>query len=112
MSNGATSSSPPRSADAQESTTTQKKVQDVAGQAQDKAQEAAGKAQETLQQKLEQRAKHAGEQVSGTAGDLRSVGEELRKQGKDGPAKIADRAAEQAEKVGSSLSGAGPDQML
>ena len=53
------------------------------------------KAQKTLQQQAEQRAKQAGEQVSGTAEDLRSVGEELRKQGKDGPAKIADRAAEQ-----------------
>jgi hypothetical protein len=112
MSNGATSSSPPGLGDAKESTTTQEKVQDVAGQAQDKAQEAAGKAQETLQQQVDQRAKQAGEQVSGTAEDLRSVGEELRKQGKDGPAKIAERAAEQTEKVGSYLSGTGPDQML
>jgi len=70
------------------------------------------KAQKTLQQQAEQRAKQAGEQVSGTAEDLRSVGEELRKQGKDGPAKIADRAAEQTEKVGSYLSGTRPDQML
>jgi hypothetical protein len=112
MSNGTASSSPPGSADKKENTTTQDKVQDVAGQAQDKAREAAGKAQKTLQEQVDQRAKQAGEQVSGTAGDLRSVGEELRKHGKDGPAKIADRAAEQTEKVGSYLSGTGPDQML
>ncbi len=112
MSNGTASSSPPGSGDAKENTTTQDRVQDVAGQAQDKAREAAGKAQKTLQQQVDQRAKQAGEQVTGTAGDLRSVGEELRKQGKDGPAKIATRAAEQTEKVGSYLSGTGPDQML
>lgn len=111
MSNGAASSSPPRLNDVKENST-QEKVQDVAGQAQDKAREAAGKAQENLQQQVDQRAKQAGKQVTGTAEDLRSVGEELRKQGKDGPAKIADRAAEQTEKVGSYLSGTGPDQML
>jgi hypothetical protein len=103
---------PPGQSEENETATTQDKVQDVAGEAQDKVREAAGKAQQTLQQQVEQRAKQAGEQVVGTAEDLRSVGEELRKQGKDGPAKIADRAAEQTEKVGSYLSGAGPDQML
>lgn len=103
---------PPGPRDENENATTQDKVQDVAGQAQDKAREAAGKAQRTLQEQVDQRTKQAGEQVTGTADDLRSVGEELRKQGKDGPAKIADRAAEQTEKVGSYLSGTGPDQML
>jgi hypothetical protein len=110
MNNATATSSPPGTNDAKENT--QDKVQDVAGQAQDKAREAAGKAQETLQEQVGQRAKQAGEQVTGTAGDLRSVGEELRKQGKDGPAKLADRAAEQTEKVGSYLSSTGPDQML
>lgn len=113
MNNATATSSPPGTSDAKENNqNTQEKVQDVAGQAQDKAREAAGKAQETLQEQVGQRAKQAGEQVSGTAGDLRSVGEELRKQGKDGPAKIADRAAEQTEKVGSYLSSTGPEQML
>src|SRR4051794_5389019 len=112
MSNGTASSPPAGLGDAKEDTTTQEKAQDAAGQAQEKAHEAAGKAQNALQQQVGQRAKQAGEQVNGTAGDLRSVGEELRKQGKDGPAKIADRAAEQTEKVGSYLSGADPDQML
>lgn len=97
---------------AQDDTTAQDEVRNVAGEAQDRAREAAGKAQKSLQQQVDQRTTQAGEQVSGTADDLRSVGEELRKQGKDGPAKIADRAAEQTEKVGSYLSGTGPDQML
>lgn len=93
-------------------TNMQEKAQEAAGQAQEKAKEAAGKAQEGMREQVEQRARQAGEKVSGTAGDLRSVGEELRKQGKDGPAKLADRAAEQTEKVGSYLSEKDPNQML
>jgi len=112
MSNSTTSASPPGPANEKDAAMTQHQDQNVADQAQDKAREAAGKVQNTLQEQVDQRTKQAGEQVSSTAGDLRSVGEELRKQGKDGPAKIADRAAEQTEKVGSYLSGTGPDQML
>lgn len=98
--------------DAAGQATAQEKAQDVAGQAQEKAREAAGKAQDSLREQLGHRTRQAGEQVSGTAGDLRSVGEELRKQGKDGPAKLADRAAEQTEKVGSYLADRDPNQML
>src|SRR3954465_5669620 len=90
----------------------QEKAQEVAGEAQEKAQDAAGKAQETVRRQVDQRTSQAGEQVTGTADDLRSVGEELRKQGKDAPAKLADRAAEQTEKVGSYLKEKGPDEML
>jgi ElaB/YqjD/DUF883 family membrane-anchored ribosome-binding protein len=90
----------------------QDKAQEVAGQAQEKAREAAGKAQEGVRQQIDQRSTEAGERVATTAQDLRSVGEELRKQGKDAPAKLADRAAEQTEKVGSYLKDNGPDKML
>src|SRR5690348_7692299 len=90
----------------------QEKAQEVAGEAQEKARDMAGKAQANLRQQVDQRSTQAGEQVAGTAQDLRSVGEELRKQGKDGPAKLADRAAVQTEKVGSYLKDKGPDEML
>jgi hypothetical protein len=90
----------------------QDKAQDVAGQAQEKAREAAGKAQEGVRQQIGERSTEAGERVTGTARDLRSVGEELRKQGKDTPAKLADRAAEQTERVGGYLKDTGPDKML
>jgi ElaB/YqjD/DUF883 family membrane-anchored ribosome-binding protein len=86
------------------------------GEAQDKAQEVAGEAQEkardSVRQQVDQRSTEAGERVAGTAKDMRSVGEELRKQGKDAPAKLADRAAEETEKVGSYLKEKGPDEML
>ena len=88
------------------------KAQEVAGQAQEKAQEAAGKAQDVLHEQIDQRSTQAGEKVSGTAQDLRSVGEELRKQGKDGPAKLAERGAERVERVGSYLSESDSDTLL
>lgn len=90
----------------------QEKAQEVAGEAQEKARDAAGKAQENLRQQVDTRSTEAGEKVAGTAQDLRSVGEELRKQGKDTPAKLADRAAEQTEKVGSYLKDKDADAML
>jgi len=90
----------------------QEKAQEVAGQAQEKARDAAGKAEERVRRQVDQRSTEAGERVTGTAQDLRSVGEELRKQGKDTPAKLADQAAEQTEKVGSYLKEKGPDEML
>jgi hypothetical protein len=90
----------------------QEKAQEVAGEAQEKARDAAGKAQENARRQVDQRSTEAGERVAGTAQDLRSVGEELRKQGKDTPAKLADQAAQQTEKVGSYLKEKGPDEML
>lgn len=102
----ASSGSPPETSDIKE------KAQEATGSAQEKASDAAGKAQDTVRRELDERTSQAGEKVSGTAADIRSIGEELRKQGKDGPGKLADRAAEETEKVGSYLSGNGPDQML
>jgi hypothetical protein len=72
-------------------------------QGQEIAQEAAGKAGGTLRDQLDQRSNQAGEKVSDTAQDLRSVSEELRKQGKEMPANLAEKAAERTERVGSYL---------
>jgi hypothetical protein len=81
-------------------------------QAKEKAQEAAGEAKGRVRDQVEQRSTEAGQQVSGTAGDLRSVGEELRKQGKDTPAKLAEQAAERTERLGSYLSESDADRIL
>jgi hypothetical protein len=105
--------SPPAAKQAQDKTAeAQERVQEAAGEAGEKVQEAAGTAQEKLRDQLDQRSTKAGETVTDTAQDLRSVGEELRKQGKDAPARIADKAAEQAERVGSYLKQADGDKML
>ncbi|HET8950566.1 MAG TPA: hypothetical protein VFN44_08645, partial [Solirubrobacteraceae bacterium] len=42
----------------------------------------------------------AGEQVSSTASDVRTVAQQLREQGKDQPAKLAEQAADRAERLG------------
>jgi len=90
----------------------QEQMQEAAGQAQEKAQEAAGKAQDTMREQVDRRSTQAGERIGGTAQDLRSVGEELRKQGKETPAKLADRAAERTERIGSYLSDSDADKLL
>jgi ElaB/YqjD/DUF883 family membrane-anchored ribosome-binding protein len=88
------------------------KAQEVAGQAQEKAQDAAGQAKGRLREQVDRRSTQAGEQVRSTASDVRSVGEELRKQGKDKPARLADQAADRAERVGSYLQESDADRIL
>jgi len=90
----------------------QDKARDAAGQAQEKAQETAERAQGMVREQIDDRSTKAGEQVSSTADDLKSVGEELRKQGKETPAKLADNAAERTEQLGSYLTEADSDRIL
>jgi hypothetical protein len=90
----------------------QEKAQEVAGQAQEKAQEAAGQAKYQIRSQVDTRSTQAGEQVSQQAGDIRTVAEQLREQGKDGPAKVADQAADRIEKVGSYLQQSDADRIL
>lgn len=99
-------SGPPMTAEAQNETA------GVPERAQEKAQEAARTTQEKLREQLDRRSTEAGEKVGDTAGDLRSVGEELRKQGKDTPARIAEKAAARTERVGSYLKESDSDKML
>jgi broad specificity phosphatase PhoE len=88
------------------------KAQEVAGQAQEKAQDAAGQAKGRVREQVDQRSTQAGEQVASTAQDVRAVSEELRKQGKDKPARIADQTAERAERLGSYLKESDADRIL
>jgi hypothetical protein len=81
----------------------QEKASEVASQAQEKAQQAAGQAKGRISEQVDQRSTEAGQRVRATAGDIRGVGEELRKQGKDQPARLADQAADRAERIGAYL---------
>ena len=90
----------------------QEKAQEVAGQAQEKAQQAAGQAKGRMREQVDQRSTQAGERVNETAGDIRTVGEELRKQGKEQPAKVADQLAERGEKLGGYLRDSDADRIL
>jgi hypothetical protein len=88
------------------------KASEVAGQAQEKAQQAAGQAREQARAQIDQRSTEAGQKVSEQASDLRAVGDQLREQGKDGPAKLADQAAHHVERAGGWLSESDADKIL
>lgn len=90
----------------------QEKARDVAGQAQEKAGEAAEQAKSTVRKQVDERSTQLGEQVSSQASDVRSVADELRKQGKDKPAQYAEQAADRAEKVGKWLTESDGNRIL
>lgn len=85
---------------------------EVAGQAQERAGQAAEQAKSKVREQVDQRSTQIGEQVSSNAGDVRSVAEELRKQGKDRPAQVAEQAADRAERVGRWLTESDGDRIL
>ncbi len=84
----------------------------VGQQAAEKGREAAGAVRGRAREQVDQRSTQAGEQLSTIAGDTRTVGEELRKQGKEQPAKIAEQAADRVERVGSYLRDSDSDTIL
>jgi hypothetical protein len=87
-------------------------VSEAKEQAQEKAQEAAGQARHAARDQIGQRSTQAGEQIRTQASDIRTVAQQLREQGKDKPAKLADQAADRAERLGGYLADADPDRLL
>src|SRR5690242_10362060 len=67
--------------------------------AQEKGQQAAQQARRGIRDQVDTRSTQAGERVSTVAQDARSVADELRNQGKDQPAKLAEQAAQRAESL-------------
>lgn len=88
------------------------KAQQATAAAQDKAQEVAEQARGRIREQVDQRSSEVGDQLSGTAGDVRSVAEELRKQGKDKPAELAEQAADRVERAGGYLRDSDADRIL
>jgi len=78
----------------------------------EKAQEAKGQAASRVREQVDTRSTQAGEQVSSTASDIRSVADQLREQGKDQPAKLAEQAAQRAESLGDYLQRSDGDTIL
>ena len=92
--------------------TEQSKAQEAASQAQEKVKEAGDQARGRVSEQLDRRSTEVGERVGGTASDARSVAEELRKQGKDAPARYVEQAADRAERLGGYLQRSDGDTML
>lgn len=87
-------------------------TQDVGGQAQEKAQEVKGKAGERIREQLDTRSTQAGEQVGSAAQALRRTSQQLREEGQDTPARLAERGADQAERLGNYLQRSSADDMV
>ena len=85
-------------------------------QAKEKAQAAAGQAKEKagfqLRSQVDQRSTDAGHRVGGLASDARAVSASLREQGKDQPARLAEQAAERADRLGTYLKESDADRIL
>jgi hypothetical protein len=85
---------------------------DAKEQAKEQAQQAAGQAKGRVSSEIDRRSTEAGGRVQSQANDLRSVGQQLREQGKEGPAKVADQVAERAERLGGYLERSDGDTLL
>ena len=85
---------------------------EVREQAAEQARRATGKARDQVRAQVDRRSTQAGEQVARQAADIRSVGDELRNQGKGGPARIADQIAERTERVGAWLTESDADRII
>ena len=96
------------------STTEQVKEQvaEKAEVAQEKARDAAQQARGRFRGQVDQRSTQAGERLAGSAADARSVAEELRRQGKDAPARLVEQAAGQADRAAAYLKTASGDRIL
>jgi hypothetical protein len=84
----------------------------IAAQAQDKAKEAAGEARGRIREEVDRRSTEIGGRVGSSAGDARTVAEELRKQGKDTPARYVEQAADRAERLGTYLERSDGDRIV
>jgi hypothetical protein len=96
------------------STTDQVKdqVKEKAQLAQEKAQGALGQARGQLRDQIDQRSTQAGDQVQSAAQDVRKVAEQLRGQGKDTPARVAEQLAARAESFSGYLRDADGERLL
>jgi ElaB/YqjD/DUF883 family membrane-anchored ribosome-binding protein len=81
-------------------------------QAAEKAQATAQQAKRGISAQVDQRSTQAGQQVSSAAGDARSIAEELRNQGKEQPAKLAEQAAQRVESLGDYLQRSDGDTIM
>jgi hypothetical protein len=87
-------------------------VRDKAQLAQDKTRGALGQARGRLRDQVDQRSTQAGDQVQAAAQDVRKVAEQLRGQGKETPARVAEQVADRAESFSSYLRDADGERLL
>jgi hypothetical protein len=87
-------------------------VREQAQVAQDKARSVVGQARGRLSEQVDQRSTQAGKRIAETASDVRTIAEQLRDQGNQAPASLAEQVAGQADRVGDYLRDASGDRIL
>lgn len=75
----------------------QQKAQELTEQAKERTSEVKDQAQSAVRRQIDERTSQTGIAIHSTAQDLRTVGQELRNQGKETPAKVADQIAEKGD---------------
>jgi hypothetical protein len=99
----ATTDQADRSEGGNAATRAQESAKEVMSEAQEKARDTAGQARGVVREQIDRRSTHVGEQISSSAGDVHVVADELRKQGKESPARYVDQVADRAERLGGYL---------
>jgi hypothetical protein len=90
----------------------QEKAQEVREKAGEQVRNASGQARDRVRSQVDERSTQVGQQVSTQAGDLRTVADQLREQGKDSPARMVEQVADRAERAGSWLTESDADRIL
>ena len=90
----------------------QERTEQAKDQAKEKAQEVGSRAQSAIREQVDTRSTEAGHKVTATAGDIGAVGDELRKQGREAPARFAEQAAARGERLGRYLQESDADRIL
>ena len=88
------------------------KTQEVAGQAKGHAQAAAEQAKDQATAQVDEKSTQVGRQIGSQGQALDGVARELRRQGKDGPANVAEQAAEKVKDVGEYLEQADGESLV
>ena len=88
------------------------KAQEVAGQAKEHAQAAAEQAKSQAAAQVDERSTQLGRQIGGQGEALDGVAGELRRQGKEGQAQAAEKAAEKVKQAGEYLERADGEKLL
>jgi hypothetical protein len=81
----------------------QQMVQDKAQQAKEQVKQATGSAQDRIREQVDTRSTEAGHQIDSVGQAMRTASEQLKGQGNELPAKVAEQLAQRAEQAGSYL---------
>jgi hypothetical protein len=90
----------------------QEMVSQAQQQVQETTQQVKGQAGDRLREQVDQRSTQLGEQAQTLAGAVRGTVEQLRSQGSDGQARLAEQAADRVERFGSYFRDSDSDQIL